>query len=339
MFPTHRYRRLRRSEGLRRLGAETRVDVSDLIAPLFVCDGRNVRREIPSMPGVFQLSVDAALEEAVGLRRLHIPAVILFGVPEKSRKDARGSEAWAADGLVQQALKIIKQQVPDLVLIADTCFCEYTDHGHCGVLDAEKSLNNDRTLEHLATTAVSQARAGADIIAPSGMLDGMVRAIRTGLDKQGFEQTAIMAYSVKYASAFYGPFRDAADSAPAFGDRRQYQMDYHNAREGEREARLDVEEGADIVMVKPALAYLDVLRRVRETVNVPVCAYNVSGEYSMVKAAAKMGWIDEKRAALEIVTGIKRAGADSIITYWARELAQWLAELPPPAPARKSRKS
>jgi len=277
------------------------------------------------MPGVFQLSVDAAVEEAELLRQLHIPAALVFGVPDRSRKDSRGSEAWSDDGLVQQALRAIKARVPEVALIADACFCEYTDHGHCGVLNAEREVANDRTLENLALAALSQARAGADIIAPSGMMDGMVRAIRTALDAQNFGEVAILAYSVKYASAFYGPFRDAADSAPAFGDRRQYQMDHHNRREGRREALLDVEEGADIVMVKPALAYLDVVREIRGLVDVPVCAYNVSGEYSMVKAAAKLGWLDEKRAALEILTGLKRAGADMIITYWAKDAARWLA--------------
>jgi len=323
-FPAQRPRRLRKLKGLRDLVRETRVDASQLVAPIFVCDGKRVRREVPSMPGVFQMSVDVAVEEAQALHQLHIPGAILFGVPPKSRKDARGSEAWNPDGLVQRAFKQIKRQVPELVLIADTCFCEYTSHGHCGVLNADQSVNNDRTLRNLALTAVSQARAGADVIAPSGMMDGMVRAIRGALDQAGFTDTAILAYSVKYASAFYGPFRDAADSAPAFGNRHQYQMDYHNWREGLREARLDVEEGADMVMVKPALAYLDVIRRVREAVDLPVCAYNVSGEYSLVKAAAKLGWMDEKALALEIVGAIRRAGADLIITYWAKQLARWL---------------
>ncbi|MFH0937900.1 MAG: porphobilinogen synthase [Planctomycetota bacterium] len=322
--PAQRPRRLRKLKGLRNLVRETRVDVSQLIAPIFVCDGKRMRREVASMPGVYQMSVDVAIEEAQALSQLRIPAIILFGVPPKSRKDAHGSEAWNRDGLVQSALKQIKQKTPELVLIADTCFCEYTSHGHCGVLNADQSVNNDRTLRHLARTAVSQARAGADVIAPSGMMDGMVRAIRHGLDQAGFTDTAILAYSAKYASAFYSPFRDIAAAAPAFGDRRQYQMDYHNWREGLREARLDVEEGADMVMVKPALAYLDVICRVRESVDLPVCAYNVSGEYSLVKAAAKLGWMDEKALALEIVGGIRRAGADIIITYWAKQLAQWL---------------
>jgi len=324
-FPIHRPRRLRQSDGIRRLVRETDLRVDDLIAPIFVCDGRQVRQEVPSMPGVFQLSTDAAVEEAELLRQLRIPAALVFGVPDRSRKDSRGAEAWSDDGLVQQALRAIKARVPELALISDACFCEYTDHGHCGVLNADREVANDRTLENLALAALSQARAGADIIAPSGMMDGMVQAIRKALDSQNFEDTAIMAYSVKYASAFYGPFRDAADSAPAFGDRRQYQMDPHNRREGRREALLDVEEGADIVMVKPALAYLDVVREIRGLVDVPVCAYNVSGEYSMVKAAARLGWLDEKRAALEILTSIKRAGADMIITYSAKDAARWLA--------------
>ncbi|MCW8133530.1 MAG: porphobilinogen synthase [Planctomycetota bacterium] len=327
-FPIHRLRRLRRSEGLRRLVRETHVRVGDLIAPIFLCDGEGQRQEIPSMPGIYRYSVDAAVEEAKLLYSLKIPAVLLFGVPHERRKDGVGKEAWASDGLVQKALRAMHEQVPGLVLIADTCFCEYTEHGHCGVLNAGKEVQNDRTLENLALTAVSQARSGADLVAPSGMMDGAVQAIRTALDTQGFTDVGIMAYSAKYASAFYGPFRDAADSTPSFGDRRQYQMDFHNIREAVRETELDVEEGADIVMVKPALAYLDVIRAVRESVHVPLAAYNVSGEFSMVKAAAKRGWIDEKRTALEITTGIKRAGADLIITYWAKDLATWLEELP-----------
>ena len=325
-FPTSRPRRLRQSDALRRLVRETHVSVDHLISPIFICDGVNVKREIVSMPGVFQLSIDQAVEEARLLYSLRVPAAILFGVPDRSRKDACGSEAWADDGIVQKALRAIRAEVPGLMLIADACFCEYTDHGHCGVLNAAREVENDPTLDNLARAAVAQARAGADIIAPSGMMDGMVRAIRAGLDAACMTHVSIMAYSVKYASAFYGPFRDAADSAPAFGDRRQYQMDCHNKREGRREALLDVEEGADIVMIKPALAYLDVIADVRRNVDLPVCAYNVSGEYSMVKAAAQRGWIDEKRTVLEIVAGIRRAGADMIITYWAKDLAQWLNE-------------
>ncbi len=312
---------------MRRLTRETSgSSVDHLISPIFVCDGSGVQREIASMPGVFQLSVDLAVDEARRLSQLRIPAAILFGVPDRARKDACGSEAWAEEGIVQKALRAIRAAVPDLMLIADACFCEYTDHGHCGVLNEAREVENDPTLENLARAAVAQAQAGADVIAPSGMMDGMVRAIRGGLDAAGFHRVAIMAYSVKYASAFYGPFRDAADSAPAFGDRRQYQMDCHNIREGRREALLDAEEGADIVMVKPALAYLDVIAEVRRSVDLPLCAYNVSGEYSMVKAAAQRGWIDEKRTVLEIMAGIRRAGADMIITYWAKELAAWFEE-------------
>ena len=323
-FPLHRPRRLRQSEGLRRLVRETELSVDHLISPIFLCDGKKVRKEIPSMPGVFQMSLDVALDEARLLKKLGIPATLLFGVAPRNRKDPVGSEAWSDDGLVQRGAALIKSKVPDLVVVADACFCEYTDHGHCGVLDECREVSNDATLDNLARTAVSQARAGADIIAPSAMMDGMVRAIREGLDREGFAQTPIMAYSVKYASAFYGPFRDAADSAPAFGDRRQYQMDPANRREGMREARLDIEEGADIVMVKPALAYMDVIHALRAQTDLPICAYNVSGEYSMIKAAGKLGWIDEKRAALESLMGIRRAGADLIITYWAKDVAGWL---------------
>jgi porphobilinogen synthase len=336
-FPLQRPRRLRSSDAMRRMVRETALNASDLIAALFLCDGKKVRREISSMPGVYQMSLDVAVEEAVSIQEAGVPAVILFGVPPKNRKDKAGAEAWSASGLVQQGIKQIKEAAPELLLIADTCFCEYTDHGHCGVLHDTQTVDNDATLENLARTAVSQANAGADIIAPSGMMDGMVRAIREGLDKNGFTHVAVMSYAVKYASAFYGPFRDAAESAPAFGDRKQYQMDYHNSREGLHEAALDIEEGADIIMVKPAMAYMDVIRTVRDSFNVPVCAYNVSGEYSMVKAAAKLGWIDEKRIVLEILTGIKRAGSDLIITYWAKEVAQWLAE--DNAPKAKPRKT
>lgn len=325
-FPSHRPRRLRHSESLRRMIRETRLTVDNLIYPLFIVDGKHVRREIVSMPGVYQCSVDVALEEAAQAKQLGIPALILFGVPEQECKDAHGTNAWDDDGLVQKSLRAIKAGVPGLTLIADTCFCEYTDHGHCGVLDPTQTVSNDLTLGNLAAAAVSQAKAGADIIAPSGMMDGMVAAIRAGLDKAGFDHVSIMAYSVKYASAFYGPFRDAANSAPAFGDRRQYQMDFHNRREGRREVLMDIQEGADIVMVKPALAYMDIIHDVRELSNVPVCAYNVSGEYSMIKAAVRLGWLDEKRVVLESLTGIKRAGADLIITYWAKDMARWLQE-------------
>lgn len=323
-FPSHRPRRLRYSDGIRRMVRETALAVDDFISPIFVCEGSGVAKEVASMPGAFQLSIDKAVEEAYRVHELGIPAIILFGVIDRAKKDNCGSQAWEEHGLVQEALKAIKAKVPNLILIADTCFCEYTDHGHCGVLDAKKEVLNDETLDNLARAAVAQAKAGADIIAPSGMMDGMVRAIRTGLDTAGHHHVSIMAYSVKYASAFYGPFRDAAESAPAFGDRRQYQMDPSNLREGLREARLDAEEGADFIMVKPALSYLDVIRAVRETVDLPVCAYNVSGEYSMVKAAAKQGWLDEKRTVLESLTSTKRAGADLIISYWAKDVAVWL---------------
>jgi porphobilinogen synthase len=327
-FPVHRPRRLRRSEGVRRLVRETHVTVGDLIAPLFLCEGKNQRQEISSLPGVYRYSVDAAVAEARQLYERKVPAVLLFGVPDDSGKDPTGKGAWASGGLVQCALRALRKEVPGLVLIADTCFCEYTDHGHCGVLNAAQEVVNDRTLENLAQTAVSQAQAGADVIAPSCMMDGQVKAIREGLDREGFEDVSILSYSAKYASAFYGPFREAAHSTPSFGNRAQYQMDFHNAREAAREVRLDIEEGADIVMVKPALAYLDIIRQTREATDVPVAAYNVSGEYAMVKAAAERGWMDEKRLALEITTAIKRAGADLIITYWAKDLAQWLAESP-----------
>jgi porphobilinogen synthase len=323
-FPLHRPRRLRVSGGLRGMIRETTLAPDDFISPIFVCEGSGVSREVSSMPGVFQLSIDKAVEEAYRVYEMGIPAVLLFGVVDRAKKDSCGSEAWAENGIVQEALKAIRAKVPELVLIADACFCEFTDHGHCGVLDAKKQVDNDETLDNLARAAVAQARAGADIIAPSGMMDGMVHAIRKGLDVTGFQHVSIMAYSVKYASAFYGPFRDAADSAPAFGDRRQYQMDPANVREGLREADLDVAEGADIVMVKPALAYLDVIHQVRQRVNLPVCAYNVSGEYSMVKAAVQKGWLDEQRTVLESLTAIKRAGADMIITYWAKDAVKWL---------------
>ncbi|MCZ7648112.1 MAG: porphobilinogen synthase [Planctomycetota bacterium] len=325
-FPSVRMRRLRRDENLRRLVRETRVLVGDLIAPLFVCEGEGLRAEIPSMPGVYRHSLDTLVEEARLLHHLGVPAVLLFGIPGEDEKDAEGTQAWTGEGIVQRALRALHEAVPELVLIADACLCEYTDHGHCGVLSRRKEVQNDKTLELLERVAVSQAQAGAAIVAPSGMMDGMVQAIRAALDNNGFEHTAIMSYSTKFSSAFYGPFRDAADSTPQFGNRRQYQMDPPNAREAVRETELDAAEGADIVMVKPALAYLDVLYRVRQAVPQPLAAYNVSGEYSMVKAAARQGWLDEKATALEIVTGIKRAGADMIITYWAKDLASWLRE-------------
>ncbi len=318
---THRPRRLRRTPELRRLVQETRLSVEDLIYPLFVCPGEGVRREVSSMPGVYTLSIDQLVEEAHEVKRLGIPAVILFGIPE--RKDEVGSEAYAEEGIIQRAIRALKREVPGLIVIADTCLCEYTSHGHCGVV-RDREVVNDPTLELLARTAVSQARAGADIIAPSNMMDGFVAAIRSALDEAGFTHIPIMSYAVKYASAFYGPFREAAQSAPQFGDRRSYQMDPPNAREALREAELDVEQGADILMVKPALPYLDIIRLVRERFSVPVAAYQVSGEYAMIKAAARLGWIEEERVVMETLIGIKRAGADMILTYFAKDVARQL---------------
>ena len=322
MFPVIRPRRLRRTENLRRMVRETTLSVDDLVYPLFVTHGHGVSCEIGAMPGNCQWSVDQLEGEITEIVSLGLPAVLLFGLPET--KDEVGSGAYAADGVVQQAVREIKRVAPELVVITDVCLCEYTSHGHCGIVD-EGCVCNDATLELIAKTAVSHAEAGADIVAPSDMMDGRVAAIRAALDGAGHEDTIIMSYAVKYASAFYGPFREAADSAPQFGDRRAYQMDPPNVREGLREARLDVEEGADIIMVKPALPYLDVLAKVAAESPVPVAAYNVSGEYSMVKAAAQQGWIDEKRVVLETLTSIKRAGAGIIITYHAKDAAQWLA--------------
>lgn len=319
-----RPRRRRRTGALRRLVREHVLSGADLIQPLFVVHGARIEREISSMPGVFQLSVDQALDEEVDrIRSLGISAVLLFGIP--ASKDEVGSENFAANGIVQQALRRIRQRHPDLLLISDLCCCEYTSHGHCGVVKAG-SVDNDATLEILTRAAVSHAGAGADVIAPSGMMDGMVAAIRTALDAAGHTDQAILSYAVKYASAFYGPFREAADSAPAIGDRRQYQMDPSNVREAILEAALDEAEGADLLMVKPALAYLDVVRAVRERTQLPLLAYNVSGEYSMVKAAARQGWIDERKVVLETLTGMRRAGADAIISYHAKAAAGWLAE-------------
>uniref|UniRef100_A0A831ZZ83 Delta-aminolevulinic acid dehydratase n=1 Tax=Desulfacinum infernum TaxID=35837 RepID=A0A831ZZ83_9BACT len=321
-FPQYRPRRLRRTENLRRMVRETRLSPDVFIYPLFVRPGRGIRQPVASMPGVFQLSRDTAAMEAQEVRDLGIPAVILFGLPEK--KDERGSEAYAPDGVVQEAVRAIKDRCPDLVVITDVCLCEYTSHGHCGVLRG-REVDNDPTLEILARIAVSHAQAGADMVAPSDMMDGRVGAIRERLDAEGFPQTAVMAYSAKYCSAFYGPFREAAESAPQFGDRRAYQMDPANAREALREIQLDIEEGADIIMVKPALAYLDIIRRVREEFDWPVAAYNVSGEYAMIKAAAANGWLDEQRAMMEVLMAIHRAGADQIITYFAKDAARLLA--------------
>ena len=317
-FPRNRLRRLRSNATLRRMVRETRVTVDDLILPLFVRPGSALEREVPSMPGVYQQSVDKAADAAARACDLGIPAVLLFGIPE--RKDARGSEAWSDDGVVQRAAMLIKKRSPDLVVITDVCLCEYTDHGHCGVLEGE-TVANDATCELLAKEALSHARAGADVVAPSDMMDGRVRVIRDTLDESGFGGVPILSYAAKFCSGFYGPFRDAAESAPRFGDRSGYQMDPANADEALREVGLDLEEGADIVMVKPALPYLDVIRRVKDTFRCPVAAYQVSGEYAMIKAAARNGWIDETRAMRESLTSIKRAGADLIVTYYATVFA------------------
>lgn len=321
-FPVTRLRRLRRTPRLRSMVRETRVSPDQLIYPMFVTAERDVRREIPSMPGCCQLSVDLIAAEVEELASEGIGAVLLFGLP--ASKDPLASEAYAEDGVVQRAVREIKRRVPHIVVVTDVCLCEYTSHGHCGPVDETGYVVNDQALELLARTAVSHASAGADVVAPSDMMDGRVAAIRSALDEAGFANIPIMAYSAKFASAFYGPFREAADSAPQFGDRRQYQMDPPNRREALREIELDVEEGADIVMVKPALAYLDVIREARDAFDLPLAAYNVSGEYSMVKAAASAGWIDEKRVVYEILTGIVRAGADLVVTYHAREVVRWM---------------
>jgi porphobilinogen synthase len=320
-FPTTRLRRLRATPALRAMTRETTLDAADLVAPLFVAHGDAARREIASMPGHAQLSVKEAVREAKTLADLGVGGVILFGIPRA--KDAEGSEAYAEDGIVPRALRAMKESVPELVLWADVCLCEYTDHGHCGVV-RDGRVDNDRTLPLLARASVAYARAGADLIAPSDMMDGRVGSIRRALDDAGMEETPIVAYSAKYASAFYGPFREAAESAPQFGDRRGYQMDPANGDEAMREVALDIEEGADMVMVKPALPYLDVIRRVKDRFGVPVAAYNVSGEYSMIRAAAERGWMDGERAALEVLTSIRRAGADVILTYFAKEIAPLL---------------
>ena len=320
-FPTHRPRRLRRSEALRNLVRETRLTTSGLVYPMFVCAGTKVRQEVNSMPGIYQQSVDQIVEECREVESLGIPGIILFGLPES--KDARGASSLGAQGVVQRAIEAIRKAQLKLLLITDVCLCEYTDHGHCGVVE-NGEVANDATVAILAQQALSHARAGADIVAPSDMMDGRVGAIRETLDEHKFENIAILSYAAKYCSAFYGPFREAAQSAPQFGDRRSYQMDPGNAREALREVELDLEEGADMVMVKPALPYLDVIRRVRETFGVPVGAYNVSGEYAMVKAAALKGWLDEKRVVLEIMTAIQRAGAEIVLTYHAKDVARWL---------------
>ena len=320
---SHRMRRLRRSETLRAMVRETRLAPTDFIYPIFVTHGRGVRDPIASMPGQSRLSVDQLAREAAELSSLDIPAILLFGLP--ASKDAQGSEAWAADGIIQQAVRELKDADPDLVVITDVCLCEYTDHGHCGLLDDQGRVINDASVELLAQTALSQAEAGADIIAPSDMMDGRIGVIREALDESGFQDLTLLSYAAKFASAFYGPFREAADSAPAFGDRRAYQMDPANGREALRAIERDLAEGADMVMVKPALAWLDVVRDARLRFDVPLAAYNVSGEYAMVKAAAANGWIDEERIVLETLTGIRRAGADLILTYHAKDAARWLA--------------
>lgn len=323
-YPEHRPRRLRRNEGIRRMVRETKLSVDDLIYPLFAAAGRKIRKEIPSMPGAFQMSVENLVKEVRVVHGLGIPAVLLFGIPAK--KDAVGSDACSDDGIIQTAVRAIKDAVPDIQVITDVCFCEYTDHGHCGILTREGDVDNDATLNLLARSAVTHARAGADMVAPSDMMDGRVAAIRAALDEEGYQGIPIMSYAAKYASGFYGPFRDAAESTPQFGDRRSYQMDPPNAREALREVALDIQEGADIVMVKPALAYLDVICRVRDAFDLPVAAYNVSGEYSIVKAGEKLGWVDGGRLMMEILVSIKRAGADLILTYAAKEAAKALAE-------------
>jgi porphobilinogen synthase len=317
-FPATRLRRLRRTGALRALVEETRLDLGDVVMPYFVSTEALPNEALPAMS---RFTVDGLVREVDELASSGVPALILFGIP--SEKDEEGSGAWIEDGIVQQALRALRSRFPDLLLLTDVCLCEYTSHGHCGVLDGAE-VDNDATLELLARTAVSHVEAGADAVCPSDMMDGRVGAIRRSLDESGFDHTPIVAYSAKYASAFYGPFRDAADSAPAFGDRRSYQMNPANVREALRECELDLAEGADVIMVKPALPYLDVIRAARERFPVPVAAYNVSGEYGMVKAAAARGWLEERQAALESLTAIKRAGADIVITYWARDLASWL---------------
>jgi len=321
-FPQTRLRRLRATHALRGLVRETRLSPADLVYPMFLAHGIDRREPVPSMPGIDRLSIAHAVAEAGEALALGIPAVLLFGIP--AAKDEEGSGAWDEEGVVQLATRAIKEAHPELIVIADLCLCEYTSHGHCGVLSPDGTVDNDATLELLARTAGSQARAGADIVAPSDMMDGRVGAIRLALDEDGHSETPILAYAAKFASAFYGPFRDAAGSAPAFGDRRSYQMDPANGDEALREAALDVEEGADIVMVKPALPYLDLIRRVKDETAMPVAAYNVSGEYAMLKAAAAAGSLDERSAVLEALTGIRRAGADIVITYHAKDAARWL---------------
>lgn len=322
-FPQLRLRRLRQSKALRTLVRETRIDVQDLVYPMFVVEGKDIKEEITSMPGVFRYSPDRLPLEVEEVTRLKIPAILLFGIPE--HKDDYGSSAYYPEGVVQQAIRTIKNTVPELLVITDVCLCEYTSHGHCGVVTGN-TIDNDRTLPLLAKMALSHVEAGADIVAPSDMMDGRVKAIREALDEKDYQHIPILSYAAKYASAFYGPFREAAESTPQFGDRRSYQMDSANVREALREVEQDIAEGADIVMVKPALAYLDVIKEVRNTFNCPLAAYNVSGEYAMLKAACRQGWLEEQPVVLEALTAIKRAGADIILTYYARDAARWLQE-------------
>lgn len=320
-YPVQRPRRLRKNENIRRLVRETSLTVDDLIYPLFIEDGNDIEKEIPSMPGIYRYSLDRISKELEEVVNLEIPAVLLFGIP--SLKDEVGSDTWSEDGIIQKAIRFIKKNYPQLYVITDVCFCEYTSHGHCGVLHGN-DVDNDETLANIRKQVISHAKAGADMVAPSGMMDGVVKTIREALDSNGFSDIPIMSYSAKYASSYYGPFREAADSTPSFGDRKTYQMDPANRMEAIREVGYDIEEGADIVMVKPALAYLDIIRDIKNRFNIPVAAYNVSGEYSMVKAAGKLGWIDEKKVMLETLLSIKRAGADIIITYHAKEVAKIL---------------
>jgi porphobilinogen synthase len=319
--PYYRPRRLRRNDAIRDLVRETNLSVNDLILPLFVVEGKNIKNPISSMPGNDQLSIDLLIKEILEIRKLGIQSIILFGIPD--HKDATGSDAVNEGGIIQRAVMAVKEAVPEMYVITDVCFCEYTDHGHCGAI-ADGTVDNDATLRMLSDQVITHAKAGADMVAPSGMMDGMVGAIRKGLDDNNFENIPIMSYAAKYASGFYGPFREAAESTPQFGDRRAYQMDPANSREAMYEVELDVNEGADIIMVKPALSYLDIIHKVKSQINLPVAAYNVSGEFSMVKAAAKLGWIDEQKVAMEILTSIKRAGADLILTYYAKDAARWL---------------
>lgn len=324
-YPYLRLRRLRQNSILREMVQETSISVKDLIYPLFVVEGKNIKKEIPSMPDVFNLSIDKLIEECKKVEELGIPAIILFGIPDK--KDEKGSSAYSPDGIIQKAVRKIKKEKLNLIIITDVCLCEYTSHGHCGILKKGRygtEVDNDKTLEVLAKEALSHVEAGADMIAPSDMMDGRVLAIREALDDKGFTSIPIMAYSAKFASAFYGPFREAAQSAPSFGDRKGYQMDYSNGDEALREVELDIEEGADIVMVKPALSYMDIIWRVKERFGVPVACYNVSGEYSMVKAASSLGYIDEKKIVMEMLISMKRAGADIILTYFAKDVARYL---------------